>query len=142
MRDTRFPSLAIWIIALWLLLGAVSVLSGVLMYATGSILDKEMAMQMSGLGTLHWVMSTAIGVFNLIGVALLLFLKRQALFFIAGAFVITLAQVFALLASGKLQEVFGQPPGLYALPVSLILGVVILVYIWQLTKRGELNSGQ
>ena len=142
MRETRFPSLAIWIIALWLLLGAVSVLSGVLMYATGSILDKDMAMKMSKLGTLHWLMSTAIGVFNLIGVALLLFLKRQALFFIACAFLMTLMQVFLLLAKGKLQEVFGQPPELYALPVGLILGVVILMYIWQLTKRGELNSGQ
>ena len=142
MRETRFPSLAIWIIALWLLLGAVSVLSGVLMYATGSILDKDMAMEMSELGTLHWVMSTAIGVLNLIGVALLLFLKRQALFFIACAFLMTLMQVFLLLTKGKLQEVFGQPPSLYALPVSLILGVVILMYIWQLIKRGELNSGQ
>ena len=141
MRETRFPSLVIWIIALWLLLGAVSVLSGVLTYATGSVLDKDLAMQMSKLGTIYWVLSSAIGFLNLIGVALLLFLKRQAVFFIAGAFVMTLAQMAFLFKNGQLQEVFGQPPQLYALPVSLIVGVVILMYIWQLTKRGDLNSG-
>lgn len=143
MTDTATPRrkrpILVWVIFLFYLISSVQIIAGLFFVTAGGV---DMTPQQQAFLAKFTVMDRVIGYVNaaltLIGVTLLLGLRRQAVNVLAIAFALNLFST-AVVWFRTDPAAVTAPAGLIAQGVGIALFGAVVYYAWRLGKRGILS---
>jgi hypothetical protein len=139
----------IWPFLVWIYVGVLAAFSTILMSHMLDAFFFEMVppdldalaplKNLHRLDQLHWLMIGAAAVFYSVAAGLLLLAKRSAFFVFLLAFSISLADIFYLFRQGQMTFIFDGPPQIILHPLWLATGLLALLSVGWLLKRGYLK---
>src|SRR6266571_5916922 len=129
----------VWLITLLFGLSALWTLLSLALVALNAIpLDSATRAYYASLSVLDWVLTVAVSLLNLVGIAFLFLLRARALHFLLAALGIGILNTLYQIAAKNLLSVLARP-GAFGMVIGLFLWGAIIWYGYRLKKNGVLR---